>query len=155
MKVNKLIAKRQQHGLTLPGAEQRFEYRPSAYPQNRKGENPYEQFATTELILRDQLAIDRTVLVNERTFLAYCRMSLSLILSGAGCINFFESIVSDLVGWILVALGLVVSIIGVWRSSIIARNIRTAGKRIREGQDNVVSPESKKERPNNLISTDA
>jgi putative membrane protein len=135
MKLNRLMAKRQQHGQSLSGAEQRFEYRPSAYPKNRKGKNPYEQFAATELILRDQLAIDRTVLANERTFLAYCRTSLALILSGAGCIKFFESIVSDLAGWILIALGLVVSIIGVWRSSIIARNIRTAGKGRREEQD--------------------
>ena len=49
--------------------------------------NPYEQFADSELILRDHLAIDRTVLANERTFLAYCRPALPLILTGAGCIK--------------------------------------------------------------------
>jgi putative membrane protein len=135
MKLNNRIANLQQHGLTFSGAEQRFEYRLSVHPQNRTGENPYERFAFTELILRDQLAIDRTVLANERTFLAYCRTSLALIVSGAGCIKFFESIVSDIVGWILIALGLIVGIMGVWRSSIIARNIRTVRKGIREGQD--------------------
>ena len=35
--------------------------------------NRYEGFAKSDLILRDQLAIDRTLLANERTVLAYIR----------------------------------------------------------------------------------
>lgn len=34
-------------------------------------EEPYSRFDQEELIIRDYLAADRTVLANERTFLAY------------------------------------------------------------------------------------
>lgn len=36
-------------------------------------DSPYSKFDTDDLILRDQLAIDRTLLANERTLLAYLR----------------------------------------------------------------------------------
>jgi putative membrane protein len=88
-------------------------------------DNPYARFADTELILRDQLAIDRTVLANERTFLAYCRTALALILTGAGCIKFFDGALSDFAGWTLIGLGLVVQAVGVWRTSRMGHNIGT------------------------------
>jgi putative membrane protein len=34
---------------------------------------PYDRFKNNELILRDELAVDRTLLANERTLLAYLR----------------------------------------------------------------------------------
>ena len=43
---------------------------------------PYGGFRLPELILRDRLAIDRTVLANERTLLAYIRTALTLFLVG-------------------------------------------------------------------------
>lgn len=43
---------------------------------------PYHKFNPREFILRDWLALDRTVLANERTFLAYTRTSLTLVLAG-------------------------------------------------------------------------
>lgn len=88
--------------------------------------NPYERFADTELTLRDQLAIDRTVLANERTCLAYCRTSLALILTGTGCMKFFDGGISDIAGWTLIALGLVVIAVGIWRTVWMARDIGTA-----------------------------
>ncbi|MCE5185755.1 MAG: DUF202 domain-containing protein [Planctomycetaceae bacterium] len=39
---------------------------------------PYRRFEGSELILRDELAIDRTRLANERTFLSYLRTALTL-----------------------------------------------------------------------------
>ncbi|HEX9972048.1 MAG TPA: DUF202 domain-containing protein, partial [bacterium] len=33
----------------------------------------YQEFSESDLILRDRLALDRTVLANERTLLAYVR----------------------------------------------------------------------------------
>jgi putative membrane protein len=87
--------------------------------------NPYERFADNELILRDQLAIDRTVLANERTFLAYCRTALAIILTGAGCIKFFDSGISNIVGWTLIELGIIVTAMGIWRTLRMARTIRT------------------------------
>ncbi|MGM0475506.1 MAG: DUF202 domain-containing protein [Bacteroidota bacterium] len=90
-----------------------------------------EQFANTETFLRDQLAIDRTRLANERTFLAYCRTALALILTGAGSIHFFDSLFSDLTGWSLIVLGLVVTAIGVGRTVRMARHIGNAHRKIR------------------------
>jgi len=43
---------------------------------------PYERFGNGDLILRDELAIDRTLLANERTFLAYLRAGVTLMLAG-------------------------------------------------------------------------
>ena len=91
-------------------------------------QNPYGRFTGTELILRDQLAIDRTVLANERTFLAYCRTSLALAITGAGAIKFLEGALADIAGWGFIILGIVVAVMGAWRSLTTARNIKTAGK---------------------------
>lgn len=41
-----------------------------------------EEFLKQELILRDYLAIERTILANEATFLAYIRTSLTIIVVG-------------------------------------------------------------------------
>ncbi|MBN1226171.1 MAG: DUF202 domain-containing protein [Deltaproteobacteria bacterium] len=87
--------------------------------------NPYDQFLTTHLILRDQLAIDRTVLANERTFMSYCRTSLALIFSGAGAIRFFDLFYADVAGWVLIALGLIVAVIGSLRFIVMNKKIRT------------------------------
>ncbi len=50
--------------------------------------NPYQRFQNEELILRDELAIDRTILANERTLLAYLRSALTLILAGITFVHF-------------------------------------------------------------------
>lgn len=52
--------------------------------------NPYKNFTTKELILRDHLAIDRTVLSNETTLFSYIRTSLALIAAGATLIHFLR-----------------------------------------------------------------
>ncbi len=89
--------------------------------------NPYEQFCNDRLIMRDHLAIDRTVLANERTLLAYGRTSLALILTGAAYMKFFMGRSSITVGAALIVMGLATAIIGGWRSAVMARRIRTAG----------------------------
>ncbi len=52
--------------------------------------NPYEGFDEDDLILRDELAIDRTILANERTFLAYVRTALAFAIVGGTCLQFAE-----------------------------------------------------------------
>ncbi len=44
--------------------------------------NSYTRFKNDALILRDELAIDRTVLANERTLMAYLRSAVSLLIAG-------------------------------------------------------------------------
>jgi putative membrane protein len=79
--------------------------------------------------LRDQLAFDRTRLANERTLLSYMRTALMLIVAGATAVKIVDVNRSILVtGWIFLALGAVVGIVGVWRflamrSSINGRDI--------------------------------
>ena len=63
---------------------------------------PYDNFSAHEFILRDWLALDRTVLANERTFLAYGRTSLGLFLAGVTLIKVFKSDFAIGTGWVFV-----------------------------------------------------
>lgn len=49
----------------------------------------YRDSKTDELILRDLLALDRTRLANERTFLAYLRTAIMVGVSGVTFIKLF------------------------------------------------------------------
>lgn len=57
------------------------------------------------MILRDYLAIDRTLLANETSFMSYVRTSLTLIAAGATLIKFFDSEYMQALGWGFVAVG--------------------------------------------------
>ncbi|MBM3475130.1 MAG: DUF202 domain-containing protein [Armatimonadetes bacterium] len=76
---------------------------------------PYAKEEPGQLILRDHLAIDRTVLANERTFLAYIRTALTLFVVGASLIKFFDSLPATVVGWIFIPIGLAVLAFGISR----------------------------------------
>ena len=54
-------------------------------------QNPYLRFRGKDLTLNDYLAIDRTVLANERSLLAYGRTSLAMLAIGGSCLKFFDS----------------------------------------------------------------
>lgn len=66
-------------------------------------EQLYGAFDPEELVLRDHLAADRTILANERTLLAYVRTTLALLAVGASFIQFFDSLA--VTGWGLILLG--------------------------------------------------
>jgi putative membrane protein len=76
---------------------------------------PYRRFSYESLILRDHLALDRTVLANERTFLAYLRTALGLLVAGASFVKFGGSLAIEVIGWAFVPAALSVSIIGLQR----------------------------------------
>jgi putative membrane protein len=78
-------------------------------------ETPYERFPYESLILRDHLALDRTMLANERTFLAYVRTALGLLVTGASFVKFGGSLALTVVGWAFVPAALFVAAIGLWR----------------------------------------
>jgi putative membrane protein len=78
-------------------------------------DDPYCKFAKDELILRDHLAIDRTILANERTLLAYIRTALAVFVTGVSFIQFFESILMVILGWVFVPIGVITLVIGFWR----------------------------------------
>ena len=78
----------------------------------KKTHHPYTRFDRDSLILRDILAIDRTVMANTRTFLSYIRTSLTLFIAGVTFIQFFESRIIFLIGWLFVPLSGVVFLLG-------------------------------------------
>lgn len=88
--------------------------------------NPYEKFKKNELILRDELAIDRTILANERTLLAYIRTSLTLIIAGLSFIHFIKEGIIFKIGIFLVPLGIFAGVFGYIRYFKMKRIINTA-----------------------------
>jgi len=122
-------------GVVVNGVENRFG---QSYTVNRKipmisetesahAANPYQRFRSIDLILRDQLAIDRTVLANERSLLAYIRTGLALALTGAGCIKLLEIQSVLILGLGLIGLGVIVVIAGGYRFLRIHNNMRAVG----------------------------
>ena len=83
-----------------------------------KGEkdiNPevFKDFLAKQLILRDYLAIERTILTNEATYLAYIRTSLTVIVVGVTLFKIsVDNIVFQYIGIILALAGLLIFIIG-------------------------------------------
>ncbi|MHB1174614.1 MAG: DUF202 domain-containing protein [Sulfuriferula sp.] len=76
---------------------------------------PYSRFEAAELILRDQLAIDRTLLANERTFLSYLRSGVALLIAGVSIIHFSHEVWFTVVGITCIPSGVLTGIFGYWR----------------------------------------
>ncbi len=89
---------------------------------------PYDTFSEKELILRDHLAIDRTTLSNERSFLAYTRTSLTMVITGLSLIKFFDTFWSVLFGWIFIFSAVVIGILGASRYFRFRKNINKVAK---------------------------
>jgi putative membrane protein len=75
-------------------------------------EDPYAEFKREEMILRDWLALDRTVLANKRTFLAYGRTAIALLVLGMAFVKLINHHWFEIAGFSLMALGIVVFTIG-------------------------------------------
>lgn len=84
-------------------------------PDRQPGGNPYTRFEPSELILRDELALDRTILANERTYLAYVRAAIALILAGVSFVHFSDALWYSLIGAACIPLGIAGLFIGVIR----------------------------------------
>jgi putative membrane protein len=100
-------------------------------------ENPYERFQREELILRDELAIDRTILANERTVLAYFRSALTLVIVGITFLQFFEKGILPYVGIVFIPCGLAVGVFGFMRYRKMDTSIRIIRRSLsRNTEDN-------------------
>lgn len=78
-------------------------------------ESPYERFIGRDLILRDELAIDRTVLANERTVLSYARTGLALVVGGITFAHFADMGIMPYMGLTLIPLGVICLVWGYGR----------------------------------------
>ena len=78
------------------------------------GSKPYERFLREELILRDELAIDRTLLANERTLMAYVRLAITMVIAGVSIIHFAMEKWFETIGFLCVPVGIAAGFFG-WR----------------------------------------
>lgn len=79
-------------------------------------QDAYSHIDEKRMELRDFLAIDRTILSNQNTFLAYVRTALTLFVAGLTFIRFFDQFVIVVaIGWIFVPLGVATFFVGAIR----------------------------------------
>jgi len=95
--------------------------------------SPYSRYCEEELILRDHLAAERTVLANERTALAYLRTMLTFLIGGATFIQFFDSVLIEVLGWIFLPVSLVVGVFGLVKYVKVKRQLAQIGSATRQG----------------------
>lgn len=78
-------------------------------------DNVYSKFGDDDLILRDELAIDRTLLANERTLLAYLRSGVALVIAGVTMMHFSEQGWFWAIGVACIPFGIITIVVGVAR----------------------------------------
>ena len=93
---------------------------------------PYQRFLKEELILRDELAIDRTLLANERTLMAYVRLAITLIIAGVSIIHFAMEKWFETIGFLCVPIGIAAGILGWIRYQRMDLEIREIRNRSRK-----------------------
>ncbi len=67
----------------------------------------YEKFSKEELILRDELAIERTKLAEERTYLAYLRTGMTVAMGGVFFVGYFREGLFSYIGYAATLMGIV------------------------------------------------
>ena len=78
-------------------------------------EGIYGRFDLSEMILRDHLAADRTVLANQTAFLAYIRTALTFFVAGVTFIRFFDVSVVEIIGWVFIPASVLTFWLGLFR----------------------------------------
>lgn len=89
----------------------------------------YKNRRKQELILRDHLALDRTVLANERTFLSYIRTALALVVVGATLLHFSQDSLLKVVAATAIFLGIITLVVGILRTLAVTRDIQAFRKK--------------------------
>lgn len=90
----------------------------------------YARYSPDQLILRDELAIERTLLANERTLLAYLRSGVALLIAGATMIHFSQQGWFLIVGVACIPLGIAGAVVGVVRFVAMNKSIHKIGERL-------------------------
>ncbi|MBU4211768.1 MAG: DUF202 domain-containing protein [Kiritimatiellae bacterium] len=92
-------------------------------------DTPYSRFDGNDLILRDELAIDRTFLANERTLMAYLRSGVALLIAGVSIIHFSQEGWFWVVGLACIPTGMITGVIGAARYRIMNKKIASVRNR--------------------------
>jgi len=92
-------------------------------------DSPYSKFDNDDLLLRDELAIDRTILANERTLMAYLRLGVALLIAGVSIIHFSQASWFWAVGIACLPSGFITGIIGVSRYRRMNKSISLVRRR--------------------------
>ncbi len=86
----------------------------------------YSNYEKEKLSLGDVLALDRTRLANERTFLAYLRASIMI---GVSSVSIFKLLPDErllvILAWAMLPTSLLLAIVGAVRSNRLARSLRS------------------------------
>lgn len=85
------------------------------YKDSEMKDEPYSKYCSDTLILRDELAIDRTLLANERTLLSYLRFAVTLFIAGVSIIHFSNEEWFRVLGIACIPTGVITGIVGVAR----------------------------------------
>jgi putative membrane protein len=72
----------------------------------------YKEFCD-DMIIRDFLALDRTILANRRTLLAYIRTFIGLIAGGIGMVKLVADEITNIIGYAFIISSIPILIIGV------------------------------------------
>jgi putative membrane protein len=75
------------------------------------------------MILRDWLALDRTILANERTVLAWIRTGLSIFLAGITFVKYIDDDFFQVLGYFAIVFGISVFGIGIYRYNRLRKNL--------------------------------
>jgi|GEM_PF-1860057 len=90
-----------------------------------------------DLILRDELAIERTRLAQERTHLAYIRTAISLLLGGIFFVGYFQHPESPFIyiGYAAIIVGVLFGIYGFYHHKQTKRFVDTIINELLTGED--------------------
>lgn len=91
---------------------------------------PYSKINPDDMILRDHLAYDRTLLANETTLLAYLRTAMALLAAGA---TLFRLLSDDpffrILGVVMLVLGMLIAAIGIFRFFAMSNRLKMQHER--------------------------
>lgn len=86
----------------------------------------YSEVRPEDMSLRDHLALDRTVLANERTLLSYMRTAFGFVAGGVTLVKLFpDDAILVWLGFLLVVIGGSIAILGLGRFVVVSRRLKT------------------------------
>ena len=80
------------------------------------------------MILRDYLALDRTILANKRTLLAYIRTFIGLLASGIGMVELLAERIINIIGYTFIVIAFPILVIGIIEHIIMRRALADISK---------------------------